>query len=578
MSEFGRLRVAVYARFSTDRQSATSCADQIAKAARFVRERGGEIDPTLVFRDEAISGAVRDRPGLLALVAACEAGRVDVVIVEAMDRLSRDTEDSAWVRRRLPRLIAMDNGIDTASEGAAFTADIFAAVAAQIRRDIGKKTLRGMRGKAEAGLATGGALPYGYRSIKGPQGHGIVIDDDQAEVVREMFAAYASGRSLSAVATMLNDRGVAPPRSSRSRKRNAWGVSTVRSILHNAKYRGEWTFGCRKWKRDPDTRRRVPVMREEPLVSEQRPELAIIAPDIAAAVVARFEQSKATYGRKGRRVPDNKRHSYPLSGLLRCEHCGELMSVNGGARGRRYYRCSGAQRGVCALRRYIAETVVRERVIDKIREVFDSDAGHALIRETVAAAMDADDARAQRRRELVRHVERGEARSRRLALAVADGDAPDAILLTLREVEKRLRADRALLDQLDNTPARTRTAPEPSEVLDGITAALEGPPEVVRQQLRVLLDGERLDVFQEADGSVVVRGALDLGVVVGAQKKGSTASSKRSSHRALRGPDLNRRPSGYEPDELPDCSTPRQGAVLRQRRFRFSGGDCGGRI
>lgn len=159
MTEFGRLRVAVYARFSTDRQSATSCADQIAKASRFVRERGGELDPTLVFRDEAISGAVRNRPGLMALVAACEADRVDVVVVEALDRLSRDTEDGAWIRRRLPRLIAMDNGIDTASEGAAFTADIFAAVAAQLRRDIGKKTLRGMRGKAEAGLATGGALP-----------------------------------------------------------------------------------------------------------------------------------------------------------------------------------------------------------------------------------------------------------------------------------------------------------------------------------------------------------------------------------------------------------------------------------
>ena len=519
MTEFGRLRVAVYARFSTDRQSATSCADQIAKASRFVRERGGELDPTLVFRDEAISGAVRNRPGLMALVAACEADRVDVVVVEALDRLSRDTEDSAWIRRRLPRLIAMDNGIDTASEGAAFTADIFAAVAAQLRRDIGKKTLRGMRGKAEAGLATGGALPYGYRSVKVANGFSIVIEEEQAQVVREMFAAYAAGRSLAGVATLLNERGIAPPRSSRSRKRNVWGVSTVRSILHNPKYLGEWTFGRRAWKRDPDTRRRVPVLRDEPLVSEQRPDLAIIEPDVAAAVLARFEQTRTTYGRKKRRVPAPSRRHYPLSGLLRCSHCGELMSIGGGGRGRRYYVCSGSKRGACSLRRYIQEGVVRERVLGKIRAIFESPAGHDLVRQTVELVMDAEDDRTHRRRELVRKIEKGEARSERLALAVADGDVPDAILATLRQVERQLRADRAALDQLDAAPATPRVPPEPGEVLDELSDALDGPVDVVRQKLRSLLDGERLEVVQHEDGSIRVRGALDLGVVLGAKKQ-----------------------------------------------------------
>lgn len=529
MSDLRNLRIAVYARFSTDRQNANSCADQIDKAARFVESRGGKVDPTLVFRDEAISGAVRARPGLMALVEACERGRVDVVVAEAMSRLSRDSEDSAWFRKRCAfhgvRLMAIDDGVDTLSDGAALTAGIFSEVAAQFRRDIAKKTLRGMEGRAKSGKATGGALPYGYRSVPGPTGHEVVIDEETAPIVRQMFAEYAAGRSLSAVARLLNDRGVAPPRSSRTRKKNAWGVSTVRSILHNPKYRGEWSFGLRKWKRDPDTRQRVPEMRDEPLVSEHRPEFAVIDEDIAAVVLARFEQTTLKYGRKGRRVPDNKPHAYPLSGFLRCDQCGELMSVGGGGKGRRYYRCSGAQRGVCSLRRYLQEGVVRERVIEKIRALFDSPDGHRLIRETVAEVMSQADLRSQRRRELVGRIEKGEGRSRRLALLIADGEAPDALMATLRDVEAQLRADRTALERLAARPAPRRSVPSPAEILDGIASALDGPADVVREQLRVLLDGERLGVVEREDGSIWVRGALDLGQILGPRTTNATGLS-----------------------------------------------------
>ena len=504
---------------STDKQNPTSATDQINKCANAIAARGGSVSPALVFRDDAISGAVRERPGILSLLASIDRGEVDVVVVEDLSRLSRDTEDSAWIRRRIPRLIALDNGIDTANEGAAFTADIFAAVAAQLRRDIGKKTVRGMTARAEGGFLTGGALAFGYCRVPGVGGSTIAIDPVRGAIVREIFAAYVSGLSLGGVAALLNDRGVEPPRASKPRDRDAWGVSTVRALLHNEKYSGRWTFGRLQWDRDPETRRRRKTVRAEALVTAERPDLAIIDPVTAALARARFAETITTFARKGRRVPMHREHTHPLSGILRCAHCGELMSIGGGEKGRRYYVCTSSRRGTCAMRRYVPEPVVRAGVISKVREIYSSPAGRALLRELVDEAMAGIDVIGGERRELAARIEKNDLRSRRLTLALADGEAPDAVLRTLRELQAQIRADRAAVARLE-TP-RPIDAPTPDEVLAGVSAALDGEPDVVRHQLRALLAEGRLDVQQEPDGSINVRGALDLGALMGPKRSGA---------------------------------------------------------
>ena len=518
MSDLRGKRIAAYGRMSTDKQNPTSATDQIAKCAAAIALRGGAVNPALVFRDDAISGAVRERPGILALLASIDRGEVDIVVVEDLSRLSRDTEDSAWIRRRIPRLIALDNGIDTANEGAAFTADIFAAVAAQLRRDIGKKTVRGMTARAQGGFVTGGALAFGYCRMPGTGGSTIAIDEARGAVVRDIFAAYASGHSLGGVAAMLNARGIEAPRTSKPRDRDAWGVSTVRAILHNEKYVGRWTFGRLKWDRDPETRRRRKTTRTEALVTTDRPDLAIIDAATAERVRARFAETTTTYARKGRRVPLPRRVTFPLSGLLRCAHCGELMSIGGGEKGRRYYVCTASRRGTCGFRRYVRESVIRDGVIARVRQIYGSPAGRALLCELITEAMAEVQVAGGARRDLSARIEKNEARSRRLTMALADGDAPDSVLATLREMQAQIRADRGTMERLEAMP-QTIATPTPAEVLAGVSAALDGEPDVVRHQLRGLLDGGHLDVHEEADGSVNVRGALDLGVLLGPERR-----------------------------------------------------------
>ena len=526
MTDFGRLRVAVYARFSTDRQSATSCADQIAKAARFVRERGGEIDPTLVFRDEAISGAVRDRPGLMALVAACEADRVDVVVVEALDRLSRDTEDSAWIRRRLPRLIAMDNGIDTASEGAAFTADIFAAVAAQLRRDIGKKTLRGMRGKAEAGLATGrGAplrLPVGQSRQRildrhrGGAGRGRPGDvrrvrqravagggREDAQRARHRAAALepcAEAERMGRVhgpldppqrevpgrvelrASQVEARpGYAPPRAG----------PAGRAAPHRAAARA----------RDHRARRgrgRARALRADP--AHLRPEGAARAQQQAAHVRALRDPAVRALRRADERR--GRREEPPLLPLLGSA-ARRLLAPPlppGGARPRAGHRQDPRD---LRLRR-------RARAHPRERRRRDGHGGRA---PPSAAASS-----------------RGRSSAGRRARAVSPSPSPTG-MPRARSSGRSARFEKQLgpIAWRSSSSTRRRPAlgrlPSRPRCSRASRGRWMGRRTSFASSSASCSDGQRLHVFQNADGSVVVRGALDLGVVLGAKTTNATAVS-----------------------------------------------------
>ena len=90
------MRAVIYARYSSDLQSETSIDDQV----QLCREHADKLDAnvTAVHTDYAISGSVMNRPGLQALLAEARDGKMDIVVSEALDRLSRDQEDIAGCR------------------------------------------------------------------------------------------------------------------------------------------------------------------------------------------------------------------------------------------------------------------------------------------------------------------------------------------------------------------------------------------------------------------------------------------------------------------------------------------------
>ena len=106
------MRAVIYARYSSDQQRAASIDDQI----RLCKEKIGREGWTLVqvYRDAAISGATALRPGYQAMMEDARESEFDVVVAEALDRLSRDQEDIAALFKRLQfagiRLVTLGEG------------------------------------------------------------------------------------------------------------------------------------------------------------------------------------------------------------------------------------------------------------------------------------------------------------------------------------------------------------------------------------------------------------------------------------------------------------------------------------
>lgn len=102
MSDKSPIRAAIYARYSTEMQSAASIQDQIRLCRKLCDERGWTVVD--IFADEAISGATHLRPGFQELQQSAMNGGFDVIVAESLDRLSRDQEHIAGLHIHFERL------------------------------------------------------------------------------------------------------------------------------------------------------------------------------------------------------------------------------------------------------------------------------------------------------------------------------------------------------------------------------------------------------------------------------------------------------------------------------------------
>ncbi len=87
------MKTAAYCRYSSDSQREASIRDQLRNIENYCARMGWPM-PTL-YKDEAISGARQDRPGYQAMLEAAQAGRIDVLLVDDLSRLSRDSLEPA---------------------------------------------------------------------------------------------------------------------------------------------------------------------------------------------------------------------------------------------------------------------------------------------------------------------------------------------------------------------------------------------------------------------------------------------------------------------------------------------------
>ena len=375
-------RVALYARYSSDNQSAASIEDQFRICREHAARQGWTV--TASYHDAAISGASMIlRPGIQTLLADARCGKFDMVLAEALDRVSRDQADVATLFKHL-KFAGL--AIVTLSEGeiSELHVGLKGTMNALFLKDLAAKTHRGLRGRVEAGKA-GGGLCYGYDVVKRLDASGEpvrgerTVNPNQAEVVRRVFRDFAAGISPRAIARRLNDEGVSGPDG------KLWSDSTLRGhakrgtgFLNNELYIGKLVWNRQRYIKDPTTGKRVSrINPPEAWIISEVPELRIIEDTLwqavkarqsiltveHAAVIAAVRASHAA--RAANPLNATHRPRSLLSGLLVCGCCGGPFALRGQDR----YGCSNhIMNGSCANSRTIRRDALEERVLGGLKE------------------------------------------------------------------------------------------------------------------------------------------------------------------------------------------------------------------
>ena len=362
-------RVAIYARYSSDNQREASIEDQI----RLCRERADREGWTVVetYADHATSGASLLRPGIQSLIKDAVGDKFNVILAEAMDRLSRDQEDIAGVYKRMTfagvKIVTLSEG-----EITHLHVGLKGTMNALFLQDLADKTRRGLRGRVEAGRS-GGGNAYGYDVVRKTDAAGNpvrgerTINEQGATVVRRIFEAFAAGKSPLAIATALNMEGVASPSG------KGWGQSTINGnpqrgtgILNNELYVGRLIWNRLRYMKDPDTGRRISRLNPElEWIVQEVPDLRIVEQELWDRVKVR--QAAMKRNRKTREPAafrDRRRPRFLLSGLVNCGACGGVYTVMS----KGYFGCSTRHnKGTCDNSLYIRHDRLEATVLGGLK-------------------------------------------------------------------------------------------------------------------------------------------------------------------------------------------------------------------
>jgi len=470
------MRAALYARYSSDLQSERSADDQLAALRAACASRGWTV--AAEFADRGVSGAaVTTRPGVQALMRAAAAGDVDVVLTEALDRLSRSQSDTA----RLFELLSFAGvRLETLSGGA--VTELHVGLEGTMNRlflvELGKKTRRGLVGRVSAGFSAGGRC-YGYDVA----GKGVLaINPAEAAVVRRIYADYAAGLSPVRIAKALNAEGLPGPRG------GTWAPTAIAGdrragdgILCQELYIGVRVFNRRRFRKHPETGKRSSVLNPpDQWIREPVPHLRILSDEAWNAVRAR-QRTLDAQPRAMARAPKRL-----LSGLLKCRLCAGSMVLQGGV-----YRCANNKdRGVCINSKAIKAATVETRVVEGAKRHLLSPAAIAEAVRTIHADQQADRKAALADRAPL-ELELAEI-GRRL------GRAQDAYLAGAMDLADMARAADPLKARRAEIEARLATADAPPVITlhPGAAAAYQALAETIDDALAADDGAEVRDAFR----------------------------------------------------------------------------------
>ncbi|MBR0661935.1 recombinase family protein [Neoroseomonas oryzicola] len=519
-------RVAIYARYSSDAQSEQSIEDQVRVCrARAEREGWTVVE---VYADYALSGASASRPQFQQLIRDARAGQFEVILAEALDRLSRDQEHIAGFHKQMSFASVQ---VVTLSEGAIseLHVGLKGTMSALFLKDLAQKTHRGLEGRVRAG-GSGGGLSYGYRIRRGlrPDGTPITgemeIAVEEAAIVRRIFTAFAAGQSPRSIAKVLNAEGVPGPRGGKwTASLLLGGAGRETGLLRNRLYIGERVWNRQRFIKDPSTGKRVarPNPREA-WITTSVPDLAIIDAETWDLAQARLSANRRAVldlsssaaeptANRGERLGTVRRPRWPLSGLVRCGVCNGPLTVMGpnGRLGCANY----VERGTCTNRRTILRGVLLPRVLVGLKErLLAPELVEEFVRTYVAEVNAANRERGARQAGLEQQRAKLTRQIRNLLELIKDGHGGAAMAAEVRDLERR---QEELAQQI-----AAAGEPEPTPVLH------PNLPALYRRRVEALEEA-LADAVTAMAATEALRALIDAILVFPGERRGEVTVSLR---------------------------------------------------
>ncbi|MCX5711922.1 MAG: recombinase family protein [Candidatus Omnitrophica bacterium] len=360
------MKAGAYVRVSTTQQiDRDSLRTQEERLRQYCKAQDFELYKNKPYKDEGISGKDTKRPAFEEMMKDIEAGRIGVLIVTRLDRITRSLKDlielMEFLQRFNVKLVSLTENIDTTGPMGRFIINLLGSIA-QLEREIDSERVSAdMHHRASSGKWTGGVVPLGYvtkgklvrenledgmsedealkdaNKISPEKGRLYVVKQD-ADLVSKIYNLYLECRSLRRVTHELNKRSIKTPEG------ETWAASSIRRILTNPTYVGKIWYGKRKT--DIATGKLKNVRQELWKIVKGEHE-GIITEETFNRVQ---ELLKQRYMK-----PSKAKLTYLLAGLSRCGHCkggmfGYLYTKKEYDKKYFYYRCQNSiqkGRSVC---------------------------------------------------------------------------------------------------------------------------------------------------------------------------------------------------------------------------------------
>ena len=307
-----RIRVAAYCRVSTGMDDQLVSLETQKTHYEELISGNPDWEYAGLYYDEGISGTSKEkRPALLRMIADCEAGKIDRIMTKSLSRFARNTTDCLELTRKLLDLgvtiFFEKENLDTGSMESELLLSIMSSLAESESVSMSENNKWSVRHRFENGTYTIASPPYGYDNKDGE----LVINEEEAEWVRWIFAQALSGKTSGWIARELNDRNLT------TKKKATWRAGTIRGILRNEKYTGACLF--QKSYTDFRFKRHKNYGEKDQFLVEDHHEPIISKEDFEAVAALMRQRAQEKNIQRGDPRYQNR---YPFSGKLICGECG----------------------------------------------------------------------------------------------------------------------------------------------------------------------------------------------------------------------------------------------------------------